>query len=86
MRGIKSLPKALPKRPYLDETIPPRYMGNGRNTSDKAAFPYSKRLGMIALVLAVASMARDPIAQTAKESIDVPPHSRLLLRVVGSGD
>jgi hypothetical protein len=43
-------------------------------------------IGMIALVLAVASMARDSTAQTAKESIDVPPHSRLLLRAVGSGD
>ena len=41
---------------------------------------------MIALVLAVAWMARDSIAQTAEESIDVPPHSRLLLRAVGSGD
>jgi len=41
---------------------------------------------MIALVVAVACMARDSDAQTAKESIDVPPHSRLLLRAVGSGD
>src|ERR1700722_8463084 len=41
---------------------------------------------MIALVLAVAWMARDSIAQTAEESIDVPSHSRLLLRAVGSGD
>jgi uncharacterized protein DUF3455 len=41
---------------------------------------------MIALVLAVACMARDSIAQTAKESIDVPPQSRLLLRAFGSGD
>ena len=43
-------------------------------------------IGMIALVVAVACMARDSIAQTAKESIEVPPHSRLLLRDVGSGD
>jgi hypothetical protein len=63
-----------------------RDIGNGRNTSDKTLSPYAKRLGMIALVLAVACMARDSIAQTAKESIDVPPHSRLLLRAVGSGD
>jgi hypothetical protein len=41
---------------------------------------------MIALVLAVACMARDSIAQMANESIDVPPHSRLLLRAIGSGD
>ena len=57
-----------------------------RKTSDKTLSPYAKRLGTIALVLAVACMARDSIAQTAKESIDVPPHSRLLLRAVGSGD
>jgi Protein of unknown function (DUF3455) len=57
-----------------------------RKTSDKTLSSYAKRLGMIALVLAVACMARDSIAQTAKESIDVPPHSRLLLRAVGSGD
>jgi hypothetical protein len=31
-------------------------------------------------------MVRDSIAQTAKESIDVPPHSRLLLQAVGRGD
>jgi Protein of unknown function (DUF3455) len=47
---------------------------------------YAKQLAMIALVLAVASMARDSVAQSAKESIDVPPRSRLLLRAVGSGD
>ena len=45
-----------------------------------------RAIRMIALVLAVACMARDSTAQTAKESIDVPPHSRLLLRAVGSGD
>jgi hypothetical protein len=61
-------------------------IGNGRKRSDKPLSPYAKRLGMIALVLAVACMARDSIAQTAKESIDVPPHSRLLLRADGSGD
>ena len=55
-------------------------------TSDKTLSRYAKRLGMVALVFAVASMARDSIAQTAKESIDVPPHSRLLLRALGSGD
>jgi hypothetical protein len=65
---------------------PSRDIGNGRNTSGRTLSPYAKRLGMIALVLAVACMARDSIAQTAKESIDVPPHARLLLRAVGSGD
>jgi hypothetical protein len=43
-------------------------------------------IGMITLVLSIAFMTRDSTAQTAKESIDVPPHSRLLLRAVGSGD
>jgi hypothetical protein len=57
-----------------------------REASDKTLSPYAKRLGTIALVLAVACMARDSIAQSAKESIDVPTHSRLLLRAVGSGD
>jgi hypothetical protein len=65
---------------------PSQDFGNGLKTSDKTPSPYAKRLGMIALVLAVGCMARDSIAQTAKESIDVPPHSRLLLRAVGSGD
>jgi hypothetical protein len=41
---------------------------------------------MIALVLAIACLEPDSIGQTAKESIDVPPHSSLLLRAVGSGD
>ena len=65
------------------------WVRNGRKRSDKTLSPYARRLGMIALVLAVACMARDAIAQTpqtAKESIDVPPHSKLLLRAVGSGD
>jgi Protein of unknown function (DUF3455) len=64
---------------------PSRNIGNGRKASDKTLSPYAKRLGMIALVLVVASMTRNSIAQTAKESIDVPPHSRLVLRAVGSG-
>src|SRR5690349_16960512 len=46
----------------------------------------AKRLELSALVLAVACMARYSTTQSAKESIDVPPHSRLLLRAVGSGD
>lgn len=65
---------------------PSRDIGNGRKTADRTLSPYAKRLGMIALLLAVASMARDSIAQTAKVSIDVPPQSRLLLQAVGSGD
>ena len=65
---------------------PSRDIGNGRNISGTTLSPYAKRLGMIALVLAIASMSRDSIAQSANESIDVPPHSRLLLRAVGSGD
>ena len=39
---------------------------------------------MIVSVLAVACMTPGSTAETA--SIDVPPHSRLLLRAVGSGD
>ena len=70
----------------LGNSNPSRDVGNARKTSDKTLFPYVKRLGMIALVLAVVCMARDSIAQTTKESIDVPPHSRLVLRAVGSGD
>lgn len=70
----------------LGNINPSRDIGNSRKKSDKTLAPYARRLGMIALVLAVACMARDSIAQTAKESIDVPPHSRLLLRAVGSGD
>ena len=70
----------------LGNINPSRDAGNGRKTSYKTLSPHAKRLGMVALVLAVVCMARDSIAQTAKESIDVPPHSRLLLRAIGSGD
>ena len=70
----------------LGNIDPSRDIAKGRETSDTALSPYAKRLGTIALALAVACMARDSTAQTAKESIDVPPHSRLLLRAVGSGD
>ena len=65
---------------------PSRDIENGRKRSDKTLSPYARRLGMIALVLAVACMTRDSTAQSAKESIDAPPHFRLLLRAVGSGD
>jgi hypothetical protein len=61
-------------------------VGDSRRTSDRTMSPYAKRVGMIALVLALACVARDPIAQTTKESIDVPSHSELLLQAVGSGD
>jgi hypothetical protein len=75
-----------PTRHCLGTISPFRDIGNGRKTSEKVLSPYAKRLGMIALLLAVACMARNSIAQTAEESIGVPPHSRLLLRAVGSGD
>ena len=63
-----------------------RDIHNGRKTSDRTRSPYAKRLGMIALILAVACIVRDSIAQTAKESIDVPSDSRLLFQAVGKGD
>jgi hypothetical protein len=71
---------------HCDEIENSNRIGNRLEVSIKTLSPYAKRLGMIALVVTVASMARDSIAQTAKESIDVPPHSKLLLRAVGSGD
>jgi hypothetical protein len=70
----------------LGNINPSRDVGDCPKTSDRTVSPYAKRVGMIALVLALACMARDPIAQTAKESIDVPSHSELLLQAVGSGD
>jgi Protein of unknown function (DUF3455) len=75
-----------PTRQRPGNINPSRGVGNGRKTPDRTLSPYANRRGMIALVLAVACMASDSGAQTAKESIDVPPHSRLLLRAVGSGD
>jgi hypothetical protein len=79
---ILSTPVAQP----LGNIDPSRDIGNGRERSDKTLSPYAKRLGLLASVLAVGCLARNSIAQMAKESIDVPPHSRLLLRAVGSGD
>ena len=61
-------------------------IGGGRQSSAKTPSRYGKRLRVIALVLAIACMARDSTSQGAKESIDVPPHSTLLLQAVGSGD
>ena len=81
---LEALPTSTPQR--LGNINPLRDIGNGRKTSGKTLSPYAKRVGMIALVIAVACMAPGSFAQTAKESIDVPPHSRLLLRAVGSGD
>jgi Protein of unknown function (DUF3455) len=59
---------------------------NGREISDRTRVPYAKRLGMIALVLAVACIDRDSISQMGKESIDVPSDFRLLFKAVGRGD
>jgi hypothetical protein len=65
---------------------PSRGIENGRKTSDKTLSPFAKRVGMIAMILVVAGMTPDSISQTAEESIDVSPHSKLLLRAVGRGD
>lgn len=65
---------------------PSRDIANGLKTSAKTPSLDVKRIGTIGLVLAAACMAPVSIAQTAKESIDVPPHSSLLLQAVGSGD
>ncbi|HEY4382622.1 MAG TPA: DUF3455 domain-containing protein [Acidobacteriaceae bacterium] len=73
-----------PQRP--GNINPSQVVGYSRKTSDKTPSSYARRLWMIAFVLPVACLAPHSIAQTAKESIDVPPHSRLLLRAVGSGD
>jgi hypothetical protein len=81
---LDALLTPAPQRP--GNISPSRDLGNGRKTADRNLSSYAKRLGMIALVLTVAFMALDAIAQTAKESIDVPPHSRLVLRATGSGD
>ena len=77
----------------LTPTAPPagdiersRGIGNGRQSPDRTLFCYAKRLGMIALILAFGGTTRDSIAQKANGSIDVPPHSKLLLQAFGSGD
>jgi hypothetical protein len=59
---------------------------NDRTTSEKTRSSDVMRVGILALVLAAVCIVPDSIAQTAKGSIDVPPHSRLLLRAIGSGD
>jgi hypothetical protein len=82
-------PADLPRTPaprLARDAKPFPCIRNDRQSCDKTPPRYSKRLGMIALVLGVASMARDSIAQTANESINVPPHFKLLLRAFGSGD
>jgi hypothetical protein len=47
---------------------------------------YANRAGRVAFVLAVAWIAPAAMAQTENQSIDVPPHSKLLLQAVGRGD
>jgi hypothetical protein len=70
----------------LGNIDPLRHLVNGPKTSDKTLSPFTKRVRMITVVLSVVCLAPDSLAQTAKQPIDVPPHSRLLLRAVGSGD
>jgi hypothetical protein len=62
-----------------------QHMHSKRNQESKA-LRIASLLGMITLVVAVGYVAPHSIAQAAKDSIDVPPQSRLLLRAVGSGD
>ena len=77
----------LTPSPRLQGNIKPsRDVGNSRKTSDKTRSSDVKSVGIIALILAAVWMAPGSLAQTAKESIDVPPHSKLLLRASGSGD
>lgn len=72
-------------QPLGDVESSPR-IGNGQQSSDKTPSHYAKRARMSALVLAIACMAPGAISQNVKGSIEVPPHSRLLLRAFGSGD
>ena len=67
----------MPNRQRLD----PQLQGSG-----KALLIYARRAVMSAMVLTVVCVATEGFAQTAKESIDVPPHSRLLLEASGKGD
>ncbi|HTF66162.1 MAG TPA: DUF3455 domain-containing protein [Edaphobacter sp.] len=71
---------------FSAEIFASRNIEDGRKTSNKTQFRYAKRLESVIFVLAVAWMMPNSIAQTAKASIDVPAHSRLLLRAVGNGD
>jgi hypothetical protein len=81
------LDRYLMPAPQSVESIQPSGdFGNGRGTFATTPSRYAKRLGTIALIIAAACMTRDSAPQTANASIDVPAHSRLLLRVAGSGD
>jgi hypothetical protein len=71
-----------PRQAEIDRS---RHVGNGQQHSNRDRSPYGTLLGLITLVV-VACAAPDCIAQGTKNSIDVPPPSRLLLRAVGSGD
>jgi hypothetical protein len=62
------------------------YSKHVRKTFDKTLCSFAKRVGIISLVLADLCMTPVFIDQAAKESIDEPAHSKLVLRVVGRGD
>lgn len=70
----------------LGNLSPSRTIAKVRRASRKTLSADGKRLWMIAFVFTIARMASGSTAQPAKQSIDVPPHSRLLLRAIGSGD
>jgi hypothetical protein len=65
---------------------PSRKTANGQKFPSWGRLLYGKRMGPILLAFAFTCLATSSIAQTAKESIDVPPHSTLLLQATGSGD
>jgi hypothetical protein len=66
--------------------IPARDVLRGRKRSDRALFSDPRAAGILALVFGLTCVVQPSIAQTAKDLIDVPPRSRLLLRAIGSGD
>jgi hypothetical protein len=82
---LSGVPLALAPR-LRGDINPLRDVGNGRKISEKTLSPDVTGVRIIALVLAIACIAPGSIAETANDPIDVPPHSRLVLRAIGSGD
>ena len=71
---------------FLDDINTSRDLGNGRKISRKTSCLDVKGVWIISLMLACACVEPNSISQVTKQSIDVPPHSRLILRAFGSGD
>jgi hypothetical protein len=83
--SLDFLPAQGPRR-RIRNINPSRTTENGQKLPDWDRLPCVKRMAPFLLAFGFICLAASCVAQTAKESVDVSPHSTLLLQAKGIGD